>query len=93
MTILKKLVVVTGSYQSQGQTKKKYKTIGHVHQGKFGEYITLDASVNLAAFPRRDDDERVMVSIFDAESDKETGRKGIAQAKAAVEEFDTDVPF
>ena len=50
MTILKNLVVKNGSYTTRdGQEKHRYLTIGQLHAGQNGEYITLDAYVNLAA--------------------------------------------
>jgi hypothetical protein len=95
MTILKRLVVVTGQYtNAQGETKKRYKTVGHLHQGQHGEYITLDASVNLAAFPRKEGDDRVTVNLYDEESDKGTAKRGVQQARAAIKpEFDDEIPF
>lgn len=96
MTILKRLVVVTGQYtDKQGNAKKRYKTVGHVHAGQHGEYITLDASVNLAAFPRKEGDDRVMVSLYDEESTPERAKKGVQQARAAMDDGfgDADIPF
>ena len=95
MTILKRLVVVTGQYtDKQGNAKKRYKTVGHVHAGQHGEYITLDASVNLAAFPRKDGDDRVMVSMYDEESTPERARQGVREAKAAIDPgLNDDIPF
>lgn len=97
MTVLKKLVVKTGTYEKDGETKNRYKTIGHVHSGQHGEYITLDASVNLAAFPRKSGDDRVMVSMWDEESKPERAKRGVREAKAAIppdDDFgDRDIPF
>ena len=94
MTILKRLTVVSGTYEKDGVTKKRYKTIGHVHKGKFGEYITLDASVNLAAFPRKDGDDRVMVNLYD---EKDGGDwKESREPRAATEpglDDDPEMPF
>lgn len=96
MTILKKLVVKTGTYEKDGETKNRYKTIGHMHSGQHGEYITLDASVNLAAFPRKAGDDRVMVSMWDEEERQPQRQKRSpdrAPAKTADEGFDDDIPF
>ena len=42
--------------------------IGHIHDGKYGnDFITLEAHINLAAFPRKEGDSRIMVSVFDYE--------------------------
>lgn len=91
MTIKHVLAVKTGSYEKDGETKNRWKYIGHVHEGQHGLYITLDASVNLAAFPRKEGDDRVMVSMFE---EKEKGSKPSPKKPAAQEEFvDDEIPF
>lgn len=67
MTILKELCVPAGEYQSNGQTKTKWVRIGHLHKTQDGkkQYITLDPMYNLAAFPLKDDDDRLYVNLFD----------------------------
>lgn len=68
MTVLKRLVVVTGEYQAaDGQTKKRYRTIGHLHEGQYGQYVTLDPITNLAAVPRKDGVDRVYANLYDPE--------------------------
>lgn len=92
MTILKELVVTTGTYQKDGETKKRRKTIGHVHSGQYGEYITLNADVNLAAFPRKEGDDRVMVNIYDKKDEQD--RKPAASNQAPPDDFgDKEIPF
>lgn len=93
MTILKELVVTTGTYQKDGETKKRRKTIGHVHSGQYGEYITLNADVNLAAFPRKDGDDRVMVNIYDKKDEQD--RKPAENKQASPpDDFDSEsIPF
>lgn len=69
--IKKKLVVKNGSYTNKnGEEKNSYVTIGHEHSGEFGTYWTLDAHINLAAFPRREGDTRVMVNAYDVDDKK-----------------------
>lgn len=95
MAILKKLVVKTGTYEKGGKTVGRYETIGHLHEGEHGEYVTLKACMNLAAFPRKDGDDRVMVNLFDNDekSSRETAARGVASARAAVQpSFDDDEP-
>ena len=90
--IKKKLVVTNGSYVTQGgQEKKRYKTIGHLHEGQHGHYITLDASVNLAAFPRKDDDDRVFVNLYDHEARQ--AREQTQHATGGDGFEDKDLPF
>ena len=51
----------------------------------------------LAAFPRKDGDDRVMVSMWDEESKPERAKRGVREAKAAIppdDDFgDRDIPF
>ena len=89
--ILKKLVVKNGSYQKDGATKHRYLTIGHLHSGEHGEYITLESHINLAALPRRDGDTRVMVSLYDEEDSNRSRR---SPSKAEPEnDLNDEIPF
>ena len=54
--------------------------IGNITDGQYGEYINLESHINLAAFPRREGDSRVMVNAYDVDDKKSF--KG-----------DSDVPF
>lgn len=66
MTILKNIVVTNGSYTDRdGNEKKRYVIIGQLHEGQHGEYLTLDAHVNLAGFERKEGDTRVFANLFD----------------------------
>lgn len=72
MTILKNIVVTNGTYTTRdGQEKKRYVTIGHVHEGQHGQYITLDAHVNLAGFERKQGDTRVFANLYDADNKRQ----------------------
>lgn len=96
--ILKELTVATGKYtDQQGNEKTRWRTIGHLHEGKNGQYITLDSITNLAALPRKEGDDRVYVNMFDPKP-----REGRATAseprKAPAAEAgggfrDDDIPF
>lgn len=92
MTILKELTVVTGSYTDKtGATKKRYKTIGHLHSGQYGDYITLNADVNLAAYPRKEGDDRVMCNL--REPYQKDGKPAAAKPAQGDEPFDDSIPF
>lgn len=94
MTILKELTIATGKYTDQtGAEKTRWKTIGHLHDGSKGQYITLDSLVNLAAVPRKDGDDRVYVNMFDPKP-KDGQRPSKPAPKAAPADFDdSDIGF
>jgi hypothetical protein len=69
--IKKNIVVKNGSYTTKdGETKHRYLTIGQVHASQDGgEYITLDAHINLGALPRKEGDNRVTASLYEPRDD------------------------
>jgi len=99
MTIKKVLAVKNGSYtKGDGSTGNRWVYIGHVHAARDGgEYITLDAHINLAAFPRKEGDSRVMVSMFEPRdnNDKPAPQRQRPAAASAVDDegFDSEIPF
>lgn len=92
--IYKNIVVKNGSYTDrEGKEKGRYVTIGQVHKGDDGMYITLDAHVNLAAFPRKNGDTRVTASLYDP---KERDEKPAPQKQSRAtpdDGFDSDIPW
>jgi hypothetical protein len=87
MTVLKHLVVSTGEYQdSSGETKKRWRTIGQLHEAQDGrQYVTIDALANLAAIPRKEGEDRVYASLFDPPDETRGRRHGVGQAPARQE--------
>ena len=91
MTILKNVVITTKYTDKNGAERKRYTIIGHMHNGQFGDYLTLNADVNLAAFPRKEGDMRITANLYDPKP-----RDGEAPKKAAPVEddgFDQEIPF
>ena len=65
MTILRDLVVAVGKWTANDGTEKtRWRTIGQLHEGSKGKYITLDPTFNLAAVPLKEGDYRVYVNLF-----------------------------
>lgn len=59
------LFVTTGTYQKNGETKKRWKKVGEIHGRDDGsEYIVIDPFVNFAAVPRKEGEDRVYLSAF-----------------------------
>lgn len=93
MTILKELTIATGKYTDHnGAEKTRWKTIGHLHDGTKGQYITLDSLVNLGAVPRKEGDDRVYVNMFDPKP-KDGQRAAPKPQQLRDESADQDVPF
>ena len=65
---IKDLAVVTGTYTDRqtGVQKNKYQTIGALMRtDDGGQFILLDPLINLAAVPRGQGKDRIMVSLFE----------------------------
>lgn len=93
MTIKMNLVVKNGSYTTRdGKEKHRYLTIGQLHDGQNGEYITLDAHINLAALPRKDGDTRVMVSLYEPRDEQKPARETRGRQPAS-DVPDDDLPW
>jgi hypothetical protein len=62
-THLYDLTVVVGEYQSNGQTKKRYKNIGKVLRNDKGQFAVIDRTFNPAGVPG--DGDTIFVSMFE----------------------------
>lgn len=100
MTILKELCVAAGKYELNGEEKTRWTRIGHLHetQDKTRQYITLDPTYNLAAFPKKEGDDRLYVNMFDPkpkDGQKPTGRSQSAPSGGGGRGGDPneDIPF
>ena len=90
MTVLRELVVATGKWTDKsGVERTMWRTIGHLHEGTKGKYITLDRTFNLAGVPLKEGDDRVYVNLF---KPKEQGSDKSAPARAD-ESLNDDIPF
>lgn len=84
------LVVKTGTYQSNGVEKARWKTIGALmDDGKGGMYAFIDATFNPAGVPRKEGSESIMVSCFEP---KERGQPS-PESKPAPEIDGTEISF
>jgi hypothetical protein len=101
--IVKNLVVTNGEYTTRdGETKRRYVTIGQLHEHDGRQYITLDAHVNLAGFPRKEGESRVFANLYDPqprgqETQSAAPRSEMAPSRttsAPSDGFeDNDIPF
>lgn len=84
--MVKRLMVKTGEYQKDGQTKGRYTEVGVIMSNDKGEYALLDPAVNLAGVLLQQkiladanggrSGDRVMVSIFDNDNQRGGGQPG-----------------
>lgn len=89
------VAVVTGEYQSGGQTKKRWMNIGVVMENDKGMYLLLDPVINLAAIPRGEGKDRVMASFFEPRDGQGGGQSsgGGGQRSAPPAGGDDEIPF
>jgi len=72
--IKQKLVATVDKYTDRdGNERKRYVTVGHLHEGDYGDYITLDPSVSLGGVLAmqkingitKREDSRIFVNLYD----------------------------
>ena len=88
MTVKKRLAAKVGKYtDAAGKEKNRTQNVGHLHDGQYGDYLTLDVQpllgACLAAVVRGED--RLMVSLYDVDEGKPRGKKR--------DELDDDIAF
>lgn len=78
------IVATTGTYTDRdGNEKRRYEQVGHVHTHDGRAYITLKATFNPAGLPRKEGDDRVFLNLFEPKE----------KAKPAEQAPDDDIPF
>jgi hypothetical protein len=67
------MCVIKGTYEKDGKTQKNYQNIGAVMQGENDTfYALIDVTFNLAAFPRQEGRNMVMVPLFKPKAKEST---------------------
>ena len=102
--IKQRIVVTTGKYTDKsGTEKKRYQTIGHVHSGQYGDYVTLEPGTSLAGLFAQQQtagigkpgDGRLYANLYD-EDGKGAAKpetQPVAGGDAPAAEFSDDIPF
>ena len=67
------LVVKTGEYQSNGETKARYENIGSVMQGDNGQFAIMKRTFNPAGVPNPDGKDSIIVSMFEPKNNQQQG--------------------
>lgn len=80
------LAVVTGTYQKDGQTKKRYQTVGVVLEGDSGPMILLDRHFSPAGIDGKDG--RIIISMFPARDGQRPG-----PAAGSYDALEDGIPF
>ena len=65
------LVVKTGEYQSNGETKARYENIGSVMQGDNGQFAIMKRTFNPAGVPNPDGKDSIIVSMFEPKNNQQ----------------------
>ena len=85
------IVAVTGTYQKDGETKKRYQTVGVVLDGEHGPYILLERWFSPAGLPNPDGRATVLLNLFAPKQDKDGGVP--VEQPARAEEKGNEIPF
>lgn len=60
------ITTVVGSYEKNGETKKRYKTVGQVmEKDDNSRFILLDPTFNLAGVPRQEGRDMIICSLME----------------------------
>ena len=86
------LVVKTGSYIKDGETKNRTVNIGKVFKTDTGAYILLNRHFNPAGIPNPEDRDSVMVSLYSVRDNNSYGQPQTPVVHAVAEQED-DIPF
>lgn len=100
---VKDLAVVTGSYQANGETKKRYANVGALMQGDDGnQFLMLNRHFNPAGVQFKEGSESILVSMFEPRDQsggqqRQAGGFGGSTQQRSPSPFDSDlddsVPF
>ena len=69
------VVVKTGEYQQNGETKSRYENIGSMMQGDNGPFLILKRTFNPAGVPNPDNKDSVIVSLFEPKQQQNQGQQ------------------
>lgn len=100
------MVVKTGSYQKDGETKNQYENIGSVMKGDNGSFLILKRTFNPAGVPNPENKDSLIVSLFEVDG-KQSPQQARQQAPQQQQQpqqkpaeqggfdnsFDDDIPF
>lgn len=79
---MKKLAIANGKYIKDGLEKTRWVNIGTINTTADGkEYMLLDPTINLAAFPREIGKDMLMVGIFEQQSQQGQGTQNNTSAR------------
>lgn len=92
---VKDIAVVTGTYEKDGETKKRYENVGRVMRGDDGnEFFLLKATFNPAGIPRKEGSDSITLSLFDPKPKDGQQQRPAQQAQASAKPVNPDdIPF
>ena len=89
---VKDLAVVVGTYESNGEEKRRYMNCGALMENdEGGQFLMLNRFINYAVLPRKQGSDAILVSVFDIK-EREGGATTDKPAMVSGD-LDDDVPF
>jgi len=82
------LVVKTGEYQSNGETKGRYENIGSVMQGENGQFVIIKRTFNPAGVPNPENKDSLIASCFEPQNQQQ----GQQQQQAPMQQAPQQAP-
>ena len=89
-THIKDVCAVTGTYEQDGATKRRYKNVGRVMKGEDGtSFILLDKTFNPAGAWSKSGSDSIALSLFDPKEKESKGKDNPPKPGTNHE----DIPF
>lgn len=89
---VKDLAVVVGTYESNGEEKRRYMNCGVVMENDDGgQFLMLNRFVNYSALPRKQGSDAILVSMFDLKEREASASE--QKPSGYVDDLNDEVPF
>jgi hypothetical protein len=86
-TKLYDLVVKTGEYTSNGETKGRYENVGSMMQGDSGQFLILKRTFNPAGVSNPDNKDSIIISCFEPKDQQQQNQGHQKQAPQQSQQY------
>jgi len=86
------LVVKTGEYQSNGETKGRYENVGSMMQGDNGQFLILKRTFNPAGVANPDNKDSIIISCFEPKDQQQGQHQAPQQQQPQMQQAPQQQP-